>query len=131
MSDIGSILDKLIDHAVAIDANYSTTRGVNLVAILNDEDFPHIFAFEPRVAITLADFLQEIVSGDYTIMIVTKGETQEEVLNRADAFRAAIQGDRTLTGDVDTAFVSAIEIIEDPRAILKAAKISVATEEVE
>ncbi len=131
MSDIGSILDKLLAIAVAVDANYKTTRGVNLIATLNDEDFPHVFAYEPAVAITLESHLQENVAGDFTILIVTKGETQEQVLVRADAFRAAIQADRTLTGDVETAYVSAIAILEDPRSILKGAQISVTTAEVE
>lgn len=131
MSDAGAILDKLLTHATTIDANYSTTRGVKLHTSMNDEEFPHVFAYEPRMAIDLRPFLQERVSGDFTVMIVTKDETQEALLVRADAFRAAIQGDRTLTGEVDTAYVSSIEVFEDPRDGKKAAKIIVSTEEVE
>ena len=130
MSAVGSILDKLIAHAVAISIT-KTTRGVNLLSTLNDEDFPHCFAYEPRLSIALLPFRQERVSGDFTILIVTKDETQEELLVRADALRARIQADRTLTGDVDTAYVSDIEVIEDPRDGKKAAKIIVSTEEVE
>ena len=131
MSDAGSILDKLLLHAVAADANYSTTRGVGLHTSLNDEEFPHVYAYEPKMAIDLRPFLQEGASGDYTIMIVTKAETQEELLVRTDAFRARIQGDRTLAGEVRTAYVSAIEVFEDPRDGHKAAKIIVSTEKVE
>ena len=131
MSYAGSILDKLIAHAVAIDATYSTTRGIEIVTSLNDEDYPHVFAYEARLEVSLLPFLQESVSGDFTVLIVTKDETQEQLLVRADAFRAAIQADRTLTGDVDTSFVSLVEVLEDPRDGKKAARIIVSTEEVE
>ena len=131
MSDAGSILDKLLLHAIAADANYSTTRGVKVVNSMNDEDFPHAFAYEPRMAIARLPFLQENVSGDFTILLATKGETQEQLLVRSDAFRARIQADRTLTGEVDTAYVSSIEVLEDPRTGIKAALIIVSTEEFE
>lgn len=131
MSYAGSILDKLIAHAEAAAADYSTQRGIDGIFSLNDEDYPHVFAYEPKMAIALIPYLQESVSGDFTILILTKGETQEATLVRADAFRARIQGDRTLTGDVDTAYVSDIEVMEDPRAGIKWARIIVSTEEVE
>jgi len=131
MSYAGSILDKLIAHAEAADANYTTTRGLSLVTQLNDEDYPHVFAYEPNMAIALIPFRQERVSGDFNVLIATKGETQEQLLVRADAFRARIQADRTLTGDVDTAYVSSIEVFEDPRSGVRAARVVVSTEEVE
>jgi hypothetical protein len=129
MSYAGSILDKLITIAETVDADYKTERGVDLTGLLNDEDFPHIYAYEPKMAITPLPFLQESVSGDFTILIVTKGETQEEVNVRADAIRAAVKADNTLTGDVDLAYVSSIEVFEDPRDGKKWAKIIVSTEE--
>ena len=131
MSYAGSILDKLILHAKAADENYSTSRGIDGIFSLNDEDYPHVFAYEPKIAPAPLLYLQESVSGDFTILIVTKGETQEETLVRADAFRARIKADRTLTGDVDNAWVSNSEVLEDPRALIKWARIIVSTEEVE
>ena len=131
MSVAGSILDKLLAHAVAADATYKTTRGIDLIGSLNDEDYPHAYAYEPKIAVTPLPFLQEDVAGDFTILIVTKGETQEQLLVRADAFRVRIQGDRTLTGDVDASLVTSSEVLEDPRSGIKAARIVVSTEKLE
>ena len=131
MSEAGSILDKLIAHAVAADVTYSTTRGVNLLANLNDEDFPHVFAYEPDVSTSELAFRQEAVTGDFTIAITTKGETQEALLVRVDAYIARIQADRTLTGDVDNALVTSYRVDEDPRSTLKAALLTVSIRKVE
>lgn len=131
MSDAGSILDKLLAHATTADPNYTTTRGIELVSALNDEDFPHAFAFDAKVSILRLPFFQEAVSGEYTVLLATKGETQEQLLVRYDAYRALIQGDRTLTGEVDNAFVSSMELLEDPRSTVKAAQIVISTDEFE
>lgn len=131
MSVMGSVIDKLLAHATALDANYVTTRGGGTVGSLNDEDFPHVFAPEPSIGIVSLPFFQEDTTGQYNIVIVTKDETQEALLVRADAYRVAIQGDRTLTGDVDSALVTVIDVLEDPRTDIKAAQMIVTTREIE
>ncbi len=131
MSEAGSIFDKLIALVEAIDANYVTERGIRLISSLNDEDFPHCFAFEPVVTNSELDFQQEDEGGDYTLLIVTKGETQEAILLRVDAIKAAVKADRTLTGDVDFALATAYKIEEDPRTKIKAAPIVVSTRRLE
>ena len=131
MSEAGSILDKLIAHAAAADATYSTTRGVKLVASLNDEDFPHVFAYGADVSTSELPFRQEAVAGEFTILIATKGETQEALLVRVDAYIARIQGDRTLAGDVDLALVTSYRIDEDLRSSIKGATMIVSVRKVE
>ncbi len=129
MSDAGSIFDKLLAHATAEDPNYSTTRGVKLS--LNDEEFPHAFAFNARTSSARLAFRQEAVSGQYTVSLATKGETQEQLLIRYDAYRARIQADTTLTGEVDDAFVSDMQLREDPRSSEKVVDITISTEKLE
>jgi hypothetical protein len=129
MSDAGSIFDKLLTHATTADPNYSTTRGVKLS--LNDEEFPHAFAWNARISIGRLAFLQDEVSGQYTVSLATKGETQEQLLVRYDAYKARIQADRTLTGEVDDAFVSDMVLREDPRSSEKVVDITISTEKLE
>ncbi len=131
MSDAGSVLDKLLAHATAADANYSTTRGVRLPSQLLDEEYPHVFAFEPGYSIATLGFLQEELVGTFTLLIATKDETQEALLVRVDALRTRIRADRTLTSTVDDAFISEYQILEDPRTEHKSALITVTTEELE
>ena len=131
MSYAGSILDKLLAHATADDANYKTERGIRLVTSLNDEDFPHVFAFAPSDAPGSLPFRQEEIVGTFNIGICTKDETQEQLLVRGDAFRARIKADRTLTGDVDNASVSSRTVSEDPRSSVKTLLIVVTTEDLE
>ena len=130
MSYAGSILDKLIVHVKATDAAFEATRGVNLIATLNGEDFPHVFAYEPKVDKARLPFRQYRVSGSFRITIVTKGETQEQLLVRVDAIVALLEGDITLTGDIDDLAVS-YELLEDPRDGKKAVFITVSTEGIE
>ena len=130
MSVDGTIMDKLLAHATAADASYTTNRGALLRTSLNDEDFPNVFAFEPQRTINRLGFLQEETSGEYPLLLSTKNETQEEILVRADAIEARIVADPTLTASVDDAWVSRVEIREDPREKIRVALITVSTEKV-
>jgi hypothetical protein len=63
-------------------------------------------------------------------LVATKGETQEALLVRVDAYIARIQGDRTLTGDVDLALVTSYRIDEDLRSSIKGATMIVSIRKV-
>lgn len=133
MSDTGTILDALITHAEATDAEFvgNTTRGVLARGEINDEDYPHFFAYNPRISSTRIPFRQKNTVGEYPVAILTKGETQEQLLTRVEAFVARIDGDRTIGGEVDLADVSSVDLSEDPRTKIKFAELIVRTEALE
>lgn len=128
MSDFGGVMDRLLWHAQQVDSDYVTERGVTLVENLNKEDFPHVFAYSASETVSQRDFQQEDATGRYPIVIVTIGETQEELLTRVDAYRAQVEGDRTLNDLVDNTFISSVEIFEDARRPFVFAEIIVTTE---
>lgn len=133
MSVIGTRLDALIDHAIATDGAFTgnTTRGVLARYKINDEDYPHFFAFNPSYAATRLPYRQRSIVSNYPVSMLVKGETQEELLGRVEAFIARIEGDRTLGGEVELADVSSVALFEDPRTKEKLAELVVTTSEYE
>ena len=130
MSAVGTLLDALVTHA-ATAGIANATRGVVERGGINTEDYPHFFAYNPRTTAAPLAFLQQDVRHLFPVKILTKGETQEQVLTRVEAFKAQIEGDRTLGGLVDSADVTASDVFEDPRTGIKFADLIVSTEALE
>ncbi|MCI0344825.1 MAG: hypothetical protein L0221_05180 [Chloroflexi bacterium] len=110
MSASGAIFDALEAIAETAIVGLSAERGLRLVDELHEGEFPHLFLSgagdAPLETVELLTHLQERVTTTVSAILYTKGESQEATLAKADAIRAAIQANRTLSGAVTWSYVS-------------------------
>ena len=133
MSDWGSILTQVeaeIRQALA-DLPAGTLgfeRGLRIGQDLTTEELPHVFAHNPEERITELDYGQRRVEFSIQLDVWVRGETQEQLAVRLDDIRNEIDGNRTLSGTVDKAFISSRGIREFPGRLEKAGVLILQTE---
>ena len=127
MSNLGSQMDALIVIAQAAIPTIVAERGVRLVANLRDEEFPHLFLFDPSEVVEVLDHNQERVEARHSLVFAVRGETQESLLSKLDTFRDNLRVDPTLGGIVDYAYMSERTIQEHADSSEKEAAIVVTT----
>lgn len=125
MSEWGGIFDRLIALAEGAVPELATAgrteRGVRVAEKLAPQEFPHLFAYDPRDTVALLPQLQERVTTTLTLLLVTREETQEATAAKCDAIRDAIRGDPTLAGLVESCHVSERTLREHPDVAFRAA----------
>jgi hypothetical protein len=119
VSDVGAIMDKLVTAAETV-SGVTAARGLKMASDLASSDFPYCSVFDPDERVTLGDFLLPQVETEISLLLYTKGETQEALALKMDSVRDAIAADRTLGGLVQYTHVSTRQIREDPREDVKA-----------
>ena len=128
MSDMGTIIDDVLASAVvAVTAlkTANTERDLRLTANMNPEEFPHLFAYDPEEAIELFDDQQERIITTIQFVLVSRDQTQEELLLDLDLIRDAVRADKTLGGNVRWSHVSTRGVRQDPRVSEKAGDFAV------
>ena len=123
MSRSGGDLDALFVLARAavpelVGADH-TERGIRLSSKLREQDLPHLFGYDPREASTPLAHHRKQTTATYTLQLVTRGETQEATLLKADAIEDAIDADSTLGGRVLECRVSDRTLREHPDVVDK------------
>jgi hypothetical protein len=118
MSDAGALMDKLVTAAETV-SGVTAERGFKVPGTLSASDYPYCSVFEPDETVTLGDFLLPQVETTISMLLYTKGETQEATLLKIDGIRDAIAADRTLGGLVQYTHVSSRQLREDPRDDVK------------
>jgi hypothetical protein len=123
-------MDAIIAAAEAAVSGLVGERGPRLAQELEDDALPHLLVHNPVVSRTRLDWAQLETTTQIPATLVTRYESQEATLLKADAIRAAIDADRTLGGVVDDAFVVAEPLREDPRERDRIVEMLIETSEV-
>lgn len=106
-------------------------RGIRLGEELIDSELPHVFAHNPIEEMSAIEpGAQEAVAFSVELDLWTRGETQEAVAGRVDAFRDRIRANPTLGGLVDRVRVIRRAVVEYAGKAERAGVIIVATEKV-
>lgn len=133
MSEWGTVMDRLLVHArtaLGIPAgDPRAERALRPLRSLRSQEWPHAFVHSPSESVALLDHLQEQASVDFQVAFATQDGDQEALATKLDAFSAAIRGDRTLSGSVAWAYVSARGIRENEETELKIGDATVTTVE--
>jgi hypothetical protein len=129
MSSIGADLDTLATLAEGAVSGLVTERGLRLAEHLNSAELPHLFLHNPLDDVTLLRLNQEAQELRVSLTLVTRGETQEATLLKAEAIVDAIQASPELAGG-GLAHVSSLGVREDPRSEFKAADLLVLVQRV-
>lgn len=117
MSEFGAIIDRLEVHWRTADATIPPgatgfERDVRLAADLTGGELPHVFAHDPSESSSALPHRQTSRTVSIQFDYWTRDQTQEAVSLVLDAFRDAVEADPTLSGLVDTAFLSTRGVID-------------------
>lgn len=126
MSDVGAIMDALVTAAETV-SGVTAERALKLAEDLESDDFPYCMVFDPDETVTLGDFLLPQVEIEVSMLLSTRGETQEALALKMDSVRDAVAADRTLGGLVQYTHVSTRQLREDPRIDIKQGYMIVST----
>jgi len=94
-------------------------RGLRNAEKLRPQDLPHLFGYEPRDTSEALPHHRKATTTQYTLLLVTRDETQEETLLKADAIEDAIDAASTLGGRVLECRVTDRTLREHPDVVHK------------
>lgn len=114
MSDLSAIMDAIVTAAETV-SNVTAQRVLRYADEISAEDFPFCCIYDPDEVSELAEFQLTTKTTTISVLLFTKGETQDALLTKMGAFRDAIAADRTLGGIVQFAHVATRSISEDNR----------------
>jgi len=118
VSQQGDVLDRLVVHARTAlglpGGDPRAEREVRTAESLNPSEWPHAFVHSPASNANRLDHGQVEKILTATVTLLTRADTQEQLLAKLDGFEAALDGDRTLAGTVRSSFVSTTALFEFP-----------------
>jgi hypothetical protein len=119
VSDVGDILARIEVDAVAAVSGLMPERGVRLLSKLTTGEYPHLFLYDPSESIELLPLQVEQQTHEIQLALVTRDDTQAQILTKMDAIRDGIIADRTLNSLVTWTHISERGIREDDKSTLK------------
>ncbi len=113
MSDIGDVMDAVLTHVgVAIPAA-TTLRGFIPIRDIPTADLPHVQAFAPATEIAeVLVWRQEVQNIGFTVLMTTRGETQEAIITKFESIQTRLDTDRLLSNTVRWVSIPSMEVNE-------------------